>query len=250
MVKIYATLLLLTGVFIFSSCGPSKKMRAATARIDSLVTANADLQKLKNSLEDSVKSKGDALLAAAQALQTSQAECETAKADLSKTNTLLAEEQGKLDALRSRLSEDLKDFLGEDGEVKLENGKIRIEMGNGLLYPTGSATVNTKGKKGLEALSNVLNDYPDLNVNIVGGTDDKPFKGGSSDNWSLSTERANSVVRLLSKKNSVDPTRLVASGKGEFSPVADNSTSTGRAKNRRTEIVINANLNQVWSEIN
>lgn len=248
MVKTYATLLLIAGAFIFSSCGPSKKMRAATARIDSLTTANADLLNLKNGLEDSVRSKTDALLAAGQALQTAQTECETAKADLAKTKNLISEELGKMDALRNRLSEDLREFLGEDGEVKLENGKIRIEMGSGLLYPSGSAVVNSRGKKGLQALAGVLNDYPDITVNIVGGTDDRPFRR-SGDNWSLSTERANSVVRILNRHN-ISPARLIASGKGEFDPVADNSTSDGRAKNRRTEIEISANLNQVWSEIN
>ncbi len=248
MVKTYATLLLIAGAFTMGSCGPSKKMRAATAKIDSLTTANADLLNLKNSLEDSVKSKGDALVAAAEALQSSQAECETAKADLAKTKNLLTEEQGKMDALRSRLAESLRDFLGEDGEVKLENGKIRIEMVNGLLYPTGSAVVNAKGKKGLEALATVLNDYPDLTVNIVGGTDDKPFRAGG-DNWGLSTERANNVVRILIKKNNIEPTRLIASGKGEYSPVADNSTAAGRAKNRRTEIVIQPDLSPVWSQV-
>lgn len=249
MVKIYGALLCIAGTFVLISCGPSKKMKAATARIDSLSTANADLLKLKSSLEDSVKAGQDALKAAGEAFQKSQAEWEAAKDELSKTKTLLTEEQGKMDALRNRLSESLKDFLGDDGEVKLENGKIKIEMGNNLLYPTGSAVVNAKAKKSLEALSAVLNDYPDLVVNIVGGTDNKPFRRGGGDNWSLSTERANSVVRILTKKDSVSSERLVASGKGEFSPVADNSTAAGRAKNRRTEIVINPNLEKVWSQV-
>ncbi len=250
MVKTYATLLVIAGAAVFSSCGPSKKMRAATARIDSLTTANAELLNLKNTLEDSVQSKANALLAAGQALQTAQSECEAAKNDLAATKNLLTEEHGKLDALRSRLAEELKDFLGEEGEVSLDNGKIRIGMGNSLLYPTGSSVVNARGRKALEALAGVLNDYPDLSVNIVGGTDDKPFRSNAADNWSLSTDRANNVVRILSSRYQISPARLVASGKGEFDPVADNSTAEGRAKNRRTEIVINGNLTQVWNALN
>ncbi|MFT3747854.1 MAG: flagellar motor protein MotB [Agriterribacter sp.] len=249
MVRTYVTLLVIGGSLIFTSCGPSKKMRAATARIDSLSTANADLLKLKGSLEDSVKAGQDALKAANDALQNSKTEFETAKTELSKTKTLLTEEQQKMDALRNRLSEELKDFLADGGEVKLENGKIRIEMLSGLLYPSGSAVVNAKGKKALDALAKVLNDYPDLVVNIVGGTDDKPFRRSNNDNWGLSTQRANSVVRILTKKYNIAPTRLVASGKGEFDPVADNSTSGGRAQNRRTEIVINPDIAKVWSTI-
>lgn len=249
MVKAYGTLVIIAGAVIFTSCGPSKKMKAATARIDSLSTANADLLKLKSSLEDSVKSGQDALNAANESFQKSQSEWEAAKAELTKTKTLLTEEQGKMDALRNRLSNDLKDFLGEDGEVKLENGKIKVELGNALLYSSGSAIVSAKGKKGLEALSVILNDYPDLVVSIVGATDNKPFRKGHGDNWNLSTERANSVVNILTKKNNLSPERLVASGKGEFNPIADNSTAAGRAKNRRTEIVINPNLDKVWSEV-
>ncbi|OJY90610.1 MAG: hypothetical protein BGP13_19490 [Sphingobacteriales bacterium 40-81] len=249
MVRTYVTLLVIGGSLIFASCGPSKKMRAATARIDSLSTANADLLKLKGSLEDSVKAGQDALKAANEALQNSKTEFETAKTELSKTKTLLTEEQQKMDALRNRLSDELKDFLGDGGEVKFENGTITIEMLSGLLYPSGSAVVNVKGKKALDALAGVLNDYPDLVVNIVGGTDDKPFRRGNNDNWGLSTQRANSVVRILTKKYNIAPTRLVASGKGEFDPVADNSTAGGRAQNRRTEIVINPDIDKVWSAI-
>lgn len=241
--------MIIVSACMLASCGPSKKMKAATARIDSLSTANADLLKIKSSLEDSVKAGQDALNAANEAFQKSQSEWESAKADLTKTKTLLTEEQDKMNALQNRLQESLKDFLGEDGEVKLESGTIRIEMGNNLLYPSGSAVVNPKAKKSLEALAAVLNDYPDLVVSIVGGTDDKPFRKGRGDNWSLSTDRANSVVKILTTKNNVNPDRLVASGKGEFSPVADNSTAAGRAKNRRTELVINPNLEKVWSEV-
>lgn len=249
MLKAYATLLVIGGALIFASCGPSKKMKAATARIDSLSTANADLLKLKAGLEDSVKAGHDALNAANETFQKSQSEWEAAKTELSKTKTLLSEEHGKMDALKNRLSESLKEFLGDEGEVKLENGGIKIEMGNNLLYPSGSAVLNKKGKKSLEALATVLNDYPDVAVSIVGGTDNKPFRRGGNNNWNLSTERANSVVKVLTQKNNLSPERLVASGKGEFSPIADNSTAAGRAKNRRTEIVINPNLDKVWSEV-
>ncbi len=249
MVKAYAILLVIGGAFFFASCGPSKKMKAATARIDSLSTANADLLKVKSSLEDSVKAGHDALNAANESFQKSQSEWEAAKAELSKTKTILTEEQGKMDALKNRLSESLKEFLGDEGEVKLETGNVRIEMGDNLLFKSGSAVVNPKAKKSLEALSVVLNDYPNLVISVVGGTDNKPFRTGKSNNWQLSTERANSVVNILTKKNNVSPERIVASGKGEFSPVADNSTAEGRAKNRRTEIVINPNLEGVWSQV-
>jgi len=83
---------------------------------------------------------------------------------------------------------------------------------------------------------------------VIGNTDDKKFKG-SSDNMSLSTERANGVVRILANDYKVDPTRLTAAGKGKYNPVADNKTEEGRAKNRRTEIILNPDWEKVWETV-
>ncbi len=79
----------------------------------------------------------------------------------------------------------------------------------------------------------------------MGHTDDVKFKKGHSDNLSLSTERANGVVRILSDNYKVDLVRLTSGGKGKYAPVADNATAEGRAKNRRTEIILNPDLQRV-----
>ena len=83
---------------------------------------------------------------------------------------------------------------------------------------------------------------------VIGNTDNKKVKAGSGfkDNWSLSTERANSIVRLLRDEYGVDPARIVSGGRSWYKPVGDNSTEEGRAQNRRTEIVINPNLERLW----
>ncbi|HET6723252.1 MAG TPA: OmpA family protein, partial [Chitinophagaceae bacterium] len=87
-----------------------------------------------------------------------------------------------------------------------------------------------------------------LKVIVVGNTDDVKMKG-AKDNWTLSTERANGVVRTLRDSYKVDPTRLTAAGKGKYNPIADNTTAEGRAKNRRTEIVLNPDWRRVWESI-
>ena len=100
----------------------------------------------------------------------------------------------------------------------------------------------------MEALSvvgEVMNDNPHIKLYVVGNTDTTHVKG-KADNWSLSTERANTVVRILRDKYHVDPANLVAAGRGKYNPVADNSTAEGRAKNRRIDLVINANLIKLW----
>jgi chemotaxis protein MotB len=72
---------------------------------------------------------------------------------------------------------------------------------------------------------------------------------GVADNWSLSTERANGVVRVLTKDYSVDPGRLTSAGRSKFHPIGDNSTAEGRAKNRRTEIVLNPDWERIWETV-
>ena len=122
-------------------------------------------------------------------------------------------------------------------------------MEDKLLYKSGSAVLGEDGKTALENIAAALNEYPDLKVVVVGHTDDKKFKNSNSDNLSLSTERANSVVRVLRDSYHVDPTRLTAAGKGKYSPVADNTTEEGRAKNRRTEIILRPDFMKLWESV-
>jgi chemotaxis protein MotB len=118
-------------------------------------------------------------------------------------------------------------------------------MEESLLYKSGSAKLGDNGKKALGSLASALNDYPNLKVVVLGHTDDKQMKKGG-DNLSLSTERANGVVRTLVQDYKVDPARLTAAGKGKYDPIADNTTEEGRAKNRRTEIVLNPDWAKLW----
>jgi len=121
-------------------------------------------------------------------------------------------------------------------------------MKDNLLYKSGSAKLSEDGKKALGNLASVLSQMPKLKVIVVGNTDTMHVKG-VADNWSLSTERANGVVRTLVNDYNIDPARLTAAGKGKFSPVADNSTEEGRAKNRRTEIVLNPDWERLWDSV-
>jgi chemotaxis protein MotB len=97
----------------------------------------------------------------------------------------------------------------------------------------------------LNTVAQVLRENPGVNCIIVGYTDDQRAKG-SDDNWPLSTERAISVVRILTDTYNINPTRLTAAGKGEFSPIASNATPEGREKNRRIEIILNPDLSRLW----
>lgn len=155
--------------------------------------------------------------------------------------------QGKL--LKDKMAEALKGFSSNELTVVQKNGKVYVSLSENLLFPSASAVVNPKGIDALSKLAAVLNLNSDVAVNIEGHTDSIPIRGRFSDNWDLSTARANSIVRVLVNNYKVDPVRVVASGHSYFDPLQTNSTADGRAKNRRTEIILSPKLDEMYKLI-
>jgi chemotaxis protein MotB len=155
--------------------------------------------------------------------------------------------QGKL--LKDKMAEALKGFSSNELTVVQKNGKVYVSLSENLLFPSGSAVVNPKGVDALSKLAAVLNLNSDVSVNIEGHTDSIPIRGRFSDNWDLSTARANSIVRVLVNNYKVDPVRVIASGHSYFDPLQSNSTADGRAKNRRTEIILSPKLDEMYKLI-
>jgi len=155
--------------------------------------------------------------------------------------------QGKL--LKDKMAEALKGFSSNELTVVQKNGKVYVSLSENLLFPSGSAVVNPKGVDALSKLAAVLNLNSDVAVNIEGHTDSIPIRGRFSDNWDLSTARANSIVRVLVNNYKVDPLRVIASGHSYFDPLQSNSTAEGRAKNRRTEIILSPKLDEMYKLI-
>jgi chemotaxis protein MotB len=237
--KLIIVAVMLASVLV-SSCVSTKKYDAAVNESNQLKKQNEDL---KNQNTACNKQLAD--------LNTSQSayrsECEAAKARLEAVQRILKEEQKTMDIVEKRLLDALVNFNNNGLEVYHKNGLIYVSMEDALMYKSGSAALGDNAKKALGSLSNVLNDYPKLKVTIQGNTDDVLYKKGS-DNWTLSTERANNVIRVLRDDFKVDPARLTAAGKGRYAPVADNATAEGRAKNRRTEIILNPDIDRIWKE--
>jgi chemotaxis protein MotB len=119
-------------------------------------------------------------------------------------------------------------------------------MQDELLFKPASAKLGKNGQDALAVLARVLNENPSLKIYVIGNTDSIKVTRGFTDNWSLSTERANSVVRVLRDQYQVTMDRVVSAGKGKYDPVADNTTAEGRAKNRRTDIILNPDLSRFW----
>ena len=154
------------------------------------------------------------------------------------------------DSIAKRLDELLRKallgFNSDELTVEIKNGKVYVSMSDKLLFKSGSANVESKGKEAISILAKVLNSNADFDILVEGHTDNVPIKTAVyKDNWDLSVARATSIVRILTSDYAMDPIRLTASGKGEFSPRASNDDAQGRASNRRTEIVLSPRLEEL-----
>jgi chemotaxis protein MotB len=114
-----------------------------------------------------------------------------------------------------------------------------------MLYKSGSYEISDRAAETLSKIAKIINDYEDYDVLIEGNTDDVPiYRENIRNNWDLSCLRASSVVQALQNDYGVNPKRLTAGGRGEYNPVATNSTATGKQRNRRTQIIITPQLDE------
>ena len=247
-------LILLIGTVALFSCGVSKK--TLKAQIADLQTKNArcsaDSQQLATNVASLQKQVGD-LTSQNKAVNDQMAsmkkDCDACQAQLKEVNATLDEFQDNVDKLMEKIKAAEEEFSSKGMAVYSKDGIIHVDMEDNLLYKSGSATISPAGKQSLAKLASVLNEMPNLKVIVVGNTDSIAHKkGGGRDNWKLSTERGTGVVKVL-QANGVDPARLTAAGKGQYNAVSDNSTAEGRAKNRRTEIVLNPNWEKLWESV-
>jgi chemotaxis protein MotB len=159
------------------------------------------------------------------------------------------------DSITKRLNDVLRNallgFKSDELSVEIKNGKVYVSLSDKLLFKSGSASVEEKGKQALKVLADVLQKNTDIDILIEGHTDNDPIKTAIyKDNWDLSVGRATSIVRILTEEYKVLPKRVTASGKGEFSPKASNETAEGKAKNRRTEIILSPKLDEIMQLLN
>lgn len=169
---------------------------------------------------------------------------------LAELESIIRKQDSLTNALNDLVKKALLSFNSEDLTVEMKNGKVYVSLSDKLLFKSGSATVEEKGLDALKKLAEVLNKNPEIDILIEGHTDNIPIKTAQfSDNWDLSTARANNIVRYLSKDHRVDPKRLTAAGRSEFQPRASNDASEGRARNRRTEIILSPKLDELFKVI-
>lgn len=150
-------------------------------------------------------------------------------------------------ALVMNLKRSLSDVNSDDVNIEVKKGVVYISLSDKMLFRSGSAVINEQAGNVLEKIAKVVNDHKELDILVEGHTDDVPINTDCiADNWDLSAKRATSVVRLLQKKYNVDPSRMTAGGRSEYSPKSINASLEGKKANRRTEIIILPKLDQFF----
>jgi chemotaxis protein MotB len=172
---------------------------------------------------------------------------------VSELEGLIATKEASMKKLKETLSKSLKAFEGKGLTIEQRNGKVYVSMENKLLFDSGSWAVGVEGKKAIVTLGKVLGDNPDISVLIEGHTDNDKFTGALGqieNNWDLSTKRATAIVNILGENNKIDKRKLTAAGRGEYAPLASNNTPEGKAKNRRIEIILTPQLDEITKMLN
>ena len=166
----------------------------------------------------------------------------------------LVELKNKSDSLNQVLTANLTRSLTPDEtrdiDIKVLKGVVYVSLADNMLYKSGSYMISDRAGSILAKVAKIINDYSTYDVLVEGNTDNVPISQPNiRNNWDLSSLRASSVVQALQNTYNVDPKRLTAGGRGEYNPVADNSTDAGKALNRRTQIIITPKLDQFMSLI-
>lgn len=266
--KFFSPSVLLIGTaLIVGSCVPKKQLLSAQDSIRKLQEDSTQFATRVSSLEQNVSqlegNRSDLqkqleatrteatsrLQDASSRLNMSQQQIAEQQRRLEQLQALIDQQRKNTQQLRSKINDALTGFTSNELTIATKNGKVYVSLQENLLFPSGSAVVNPKGKQALNKLADVLNVNNDINVEIEGHTDSIPIKGKFADNWALSVARSTAIVRILTETYNVDPARVTASGRSRFEPVESNSTAEGRAKNRRTEIILEPKLDQLMQLI-
>tara|TARA_Y100001934_G_C12336987_1_gene768140 strand:- start:508 stop:1503 length:996 start_codon:yes stop_codon:yes gene_type:complete len=150
--------------------------------------------------------------------------------------------------LKKKISKALIGLEGDGLTIVQKNGKVYISLEEQLLFASGKYEINNTGVIALNKLAAVLSFQDDLDIIVEGHTDSIPLsgKGLVKDNWDLSVMRATNVVKVLIKNPKLNPAQFTAAGKSEFTPISTNKTSVGRSSNRRIELILTPNLDDLF----
>ncbi|MEB8328967.1 OmpA family protein [Flavobacteriaceae bacterium KMM 6897] len=226
--------------------GCLEEKASATSRMKTLEDQNAFL---KANNQDLINNMGNLTTLTSKGADNLEKSLESLK-EKDLTIRKLNDAITRRDSVNLSLVQSLKGVLGnlddEDIEINVEKGVVFISISDKLLFSSGSYNVTSRAKEVLGKVAKVVNNKPDFEFMVEGHTDSVPYNNGVLiDNWDLSVKRATAVVRILQKDFGVSPARMTAAGRGEYVPLS----SSDKAKNRRTRIVVLPKIDQFYSMI-
>ena len=198
--------------------------------------------------EDELNQLSASLDAKEDELKLAQEELNVRSIRVIELETIINKKDSMVSALKKSISKALIGLEGEGLTVVQKNGKVYISLEEDLLFASGKYEVNNGGMAALSKLATALASQKDLEILVEGHTDSIPLSGRGlvKDNWDLSVMRATNVVKVLLKTPSLDPLQLTAAGRAEFVPIAINKTKEGRSANRRIEMILSPNLDDLF----
>lgn len=269
----YVALALIGTVLLLPGCVSNKKYRSLQANYDEMQRKEQELNKRYQdaqqqlssantqvkSLEDRIASERSNVAALQEALNKCLTSSNQGNVNISKlvdeinaSNRYiqhLVNTKNKSDSLNLVLTDRLTRSLSreemQDVDVQVLKGVVYISLSDNMLYRSGSYEISDKAGETLSKIAKIIMDYRDYDVLVEGNTDNVPIsKPNIRNNWDLSALRGSSVVQSLQEDYGVDPKRLTAAGRGEYNTIASNATESGKARNRRTQIIITPKLDQ------
>lgn len=200
-----------------------------------------------NSANAMLKAKETELNEKEKNLEVLQKDYEAKNKRLEEVNKALAAKEKEVNAIKTKISDALVGFQNKGLQVETKDGKVYVSMEDKLMFASGSWAVSKEGLQAIKELAKILEENKDLNISVEGHTDNVAYNGSGNvkDNWDLSVMRATSIVKEILKAGKIEPSRVSASGRGEYAPKVPNTTADNRAKNRRTEIILTPKLGEV-----
>ncbi len=198
--------------------------------------------------EDQLNKSKESLRLQEEALIQSQEELTFRSTRVAELEAIINRKDSMVTALKQKISKALIGLEGDGLTIEQRNGKVYISLEEDLLFASGKYEVNQTGVAALDRLSSALASQDDLEILVEGHTDSIPLSGRGliKDNWDLSVMRATSVVKRMTNNPNIDPKQLIAAGRSEFIPILTNTTAEGRSKNRRIEMILSPNLDDLF----
>lgn len=230
----------------------SKNSRQMSEKAKETKRLLEQLEESQNKLlskEDQLNKLSQSLLNKEDELNKAQKVLEERSSRVNELEKIINQKDSLVTSIKTKVQKALIGLEGDGLTIEQRNGKIYISLEEDLLFASGKYVVNQSGIDALNKLSQVLASQVDLEILVEGHTDNikGSGKGVIQDNWDLSVMRATSVVKILLNNKGLNPLQLTAAGRGEYNPISTNETVEGRKMNRRIDMILSPNLDDLYN---